>query len=209
MELFTRTIVLQGTIGDTLGAATDIRAYASERSGHEIGLWAVGLGAPFGTMSFSTVVEGLAGAAEMNASLLGDAGYEERAAKLRSHMVGTAETQMMTVIHGQLGQQRPPVGSVATITTAVAAGHYDKVVGFGVEVSQHVESVTGIPMVFGSTLAGPFGQFSWIGVSADAKAADDANAKLMGDATYIEMISGAGDLFVHGASHRMIGTRVA
>ncbi len=209
MELFTRTVLLQGSVDETLGVASDLRAYVSDKVGQEIGLWAVGLGAPYGTLSFSTVVDGLAGAAAMNAHFMGDAGYEERAAKLRSHMVGTAETQMMTVIHGELGDQRPPVGAVATITTAVAAGRYDQVVGFGVELSQHAESVTGMPIVFGSALAGTFGEFGWVGIAADAAAADDANAKLLADPKYIDMISSATDMFVQGAAHRMIGTRVA
>ena len=73
------------------GEADDLK----EGTGVEIGLWAVGLGAPFGTMTYAAPVDGLAGSAAMNAKLIDHAGYHAAVAKLREHTTGPAETNMM------------------------------------------------------------------------------------------------------------------
>lgn len=210
MHLFSRTITLSGVSPESVALAADVRAIASEGIGVEIGLWAVGLGAPFGTMTYAAPVDGLAGSAAMNAKLVDHAGYIAAAAKLREHTTGPAETNMMMPIHGEIRSEGvPPLGAVATSTTAIAAGSYDKVVAFGVEVAQLVESVTGTPMVFGSSVAGQFGEFGWLGVSMDAAAADEANSKLLANPDYIALLSAGGEHFVQGSGHRMIATRIA
>ena len=209
MNLFSRTVVLQGSIADTTAAAADLRAYVSDKLGNEVGLWGAMLGAPLGSMSFTATVDGLAGAAAMNEILMADEGYHAKADTMRQYMVAPAETVMMSLIHGELGEGRPPVGAVATVTTAVAAGAFDQAAGWGVELAQLAESVTGMPVMFGNGLAGTFGEFAWIGITADAAAADAANEALLGNADYIAKISGATELFVPGAAHRIITTRVA
>ena len=62
--------------------------------------------------------------------------------------------------------------------------------------------------MFGNTLAGTFGEFTWISVAADAAAADAANDKLMSSAEYLGKINDATDLFVPGGANRVIATRV-
>ena len=66
-----------------------------------------------------------------------------------------------------------------------------------------------MPVIFGSGVAGTFGEFAWLTVAPDAAAADAANDKLTADADYVAKISGATDLFVSGGAHRIVSTRVA
>jgi hypothetical protein len=56
---------------------------------------------------------------------------------------------------------------------------------------------------------GTFGAVSWIGISADAAAADAASAAMESDAAYIEKLGAVGDLFVPASGNRAVATRVA
>jgi hypothetical protein len=113
-------------------------------------------------------------------------------------------------LSGDLTATPPPVGSVATLTTAVISnGRYADAIGWGLDVAAHVTTVTGMPVGFMMDMFGTFGQVAWIGIAADGAAADAANAKLNVDPGYMEKLGGATDLFVQGASHRSLAYRVA
>ncbi len=210
MHLFSRTLVLNAVTPANMAVAADLRDYASGVLGVDIGLWAAGFGAPYGTVVYAGPADGLAGVTEMNEKLANDATYHDKAAALRAIAVGPAESQLMDPMHGEVrADGAPPIGAVATYTSAVADAPFDQVVGWGIEVSQLAEGIMGYPVIFGSGVAGTFGEFGWLTVAPDAAAADAANAALMASPEYIEKISAATDLFVSTASHRIVSTRVA
>jgi hypothetical protein len=60
MQLFSRRVHMAGPPSETMAYAADLRAHVSEVAGRELALWAVGFGAPLGTMLFSMRVEGVA-----------------------------------------------------------------------------------------------------------------------------------------------------
>ena len=116
---------------------------------------------------------------------------------------------LATPLHGDLGDP-PPVGSMAVVTNAVVAnGQHAEAVGWGIEVAQHVTSLTGMPIGLMMQEYGAFGQLAWIGIGADAAAVDASAAATNGDADYITMLSAAGNLFVPGSGQRSLVTRVA
>jgi len=209
MQLFTRTVTLNGAPADIGAYATDMRSYVSGVLGTEIGLWGVQFGAPAGTMVFSTRVDGLAGAAAMTATLMADEGYHAKIANGQQYVGGPAQDQILNPLHGEIGEGPPPVGAIATVTTAVASAGFDQAVGWGIELAQLAESVMGLPVIFGAGIAGTFGEFAWLSIAPDAAAADAANEAVLGSADYITKISGATDLFVPGGAQRAISTRVA
>jgi hypothetical protein len=210
MHLFSRTVVLDAVTPETIGIAADLRAYASEAIGGEIGLWAAGFGAPYGTMFFTTPTDGLAGAAAMNAKLADDHTYHAKADALRAHASGPAESQLMAPLYGEIrADGSPPLGAIATMTTAVGDAPFDQVVAFGVELSQIAEAAMGLPVVFGSGIAGTFGEFGWLTVAPDAAAADAANEALTSHPDYIAKLNAGTGLFVAGHAHRVVSTRVA
>ncbi len=140
---------------------------------------------------------------------MGDDEYHAKLARGSDYSAGPPQDQLLQPLHGEVGTQAPPAGSVASITTAVAASSYADVVGWGVELAQLVESITGNPVIFGAGQAGTVGEFAWLGVSADAAAADAANEALLSDGDYVAKLNDAGAMFVPGAANRVISTRVA
>lgn len=209
MDLFSRQVMLVGAPTAYMAYATEMREYVSDKLGQDVGLWAAVFGAPRGAMSYTARVEGIAGVQAMNAKLVGDADYMSKLAAGVAHGGGPAQDNLLQPLHGEVGEAAP-VGSVATVTTAVVAnGAYAEAVGWGIEMAQLVESLAGTPMIFGMSAFGTFGQVTWISVAADAAAADAAGEAVNSNADYMARLSAIGDLFVPGSGHRSLAIRVA
>ena len=104
-------------------------------------------------------------------------------------------------MHGEPGEP-PPVGAVATVTTATAlVDRMAEAVGWGVEIAQHVTSVTGTPVAVFTDVFGQMGGMTWIGVQPDLASAEAANAKLMADGDYLGRLAATKDLFIPGSGH--------
>ena len=202
--------MMAGPQADVMAYATDIRAYVAGKTGEDIGLWSVVFGAPIGTMSFTARVDGLAGLQAMTATFIDDAEYHAKLAAGRDFVAAPSEDSLAEPLHGDMGGDPPPVGSMAVVTTAVVGnGAYAEAIGWGIDIAQHAEKVSGMPTVFLMNNYGTFGQVTWIGIAADAAAADAAGAAINADADYVAKLGGARDLFVPGMSHRALLSRVA
>ena len=209
MDLFSRNVLLTGAPGAYMAYATEMRTYVSDKLGQEIALWSVGFGAPRGAMTYTARVDGLAGVQAMNATLADDADYMAKLATGATMGGGAAEDSLMQPLHGEMGDP-PPVGSVATVTTAVVGnGAYADAIGWGIEMAQLVESIGGTPTIFGMSAFGTFGQVAWINVAADAAAADAAGQAVNSNADYMGRLSAIGGLFVPASGHRSLAIRVA
>ncbi len=209
MQLFTRQLMTGGPEAEASTWASEMAAAASATMGTEVALWAVSFGAPVGAIAFTMRVDGIADLLAKAAPLAGDAGYQAKLAKGATIMVGAPEDSLATPLHGELGDP-PPVGSMAVVTNAVVAnGKYAEAVGWGIDVAQHVTSLSGMPVALLMQEYGAFGQLTWIGIGADAAAIDASATATNGDADYINKLSAAGDLFVPGSGHRTLATRMA
>ncbi len=209
MQLFTRQLITTGPVAEAAAWATEMAAAASSKMGAEVALWSAGFGAPVGAMAFTVRVEGIADLMAKTAPLADDADYQAKLAKGAAIVVGPAQDSLATPLHGDLGDP-PPVGSMAVVTNAVIAnGQYEEAVGWGIDVAQHVTSLTGMPVGLMMQEYGTFGQLTWIGISADAAAVDASAAATNGDAAYIKKLSASGNLFVPGSGQRSLATRVA
>jgi hypothetical protein len=209
MDLFSRTVSTVGPPADVMAFATDMTAFVSDKLGQEVALWAMGFGAPAGTIGWTARIDGLAGVSAMQATLMEDPEYHAKLGAGRDFVAAPATDQLGSLIHGELGDP-PPVGSVAAITSAVIGnGKYAEAVAWGIDMADHAGSVTGVPTNFMMSRFGTFGAVTWIGVSADAAAADAAGAALESDAAYIEKLGAVGDLFVPASGNRSVATRVA
>lgn len=210
MKLFSRRVHLVGPPAETMAYATDMCAYVTDKIGREVALWAAGFGAPLGTMLFSMRVEGIADLSASTEGLMADPEYHAKLAAGAQFTGAPAEDALGTPIRGELGNESPPVGAYAAVTTAqIANGKYADAFGWAVEIAGHVESVTGTPTMVLSSQYGAFGTVTWIGAVADAAAVDASNDALMGDEGYMTMLAAAEDLFVPGSGQQVLIQRIA
>jgi hypothetical protein len=210
MQLFSRIVTLAGPPAASTAYAVEMREYAANAIGREIALWAAQFGAPVGTMSYAMRVEGLADLQAATAPLLADAEYLERLAAGQQFVGGPTTDSLAQPLLGELGEASPPVGCVAMITTATMnAGRYSKAIGWGIDIAKHVSAVGGMPTMFLTSSFGEFGGVAWIAVAPDMATVDAAGAAVNADPGYLEMLDGAGDLFLPGSGNRVLMTRVA
>jgi len=205
MQLFSRSVMFTGPFADVMGYAAGMRQHVADKLGREIALWNVMFGAPIGTMVYTARVDGIADMQSIGQTLIADPEYHELLATGRAFSAGPAVDTLATPLYGELGASPPPVGSVAVITSAtIANGKYAEAVGWGMEIAQYIESLSGVPGLFLMQDYGGFGQVTWIGSTPDA-AAQKVNA----DPGYLERLKAAGELFAEGSGHRALATRVA
>ncbi len=211
MHLFSRAVHMVGEPAETMAYAADMRSYVSDLAGQEVALWSGAFGVPLGSMMYTARVEGMAGFMAMSGAVTSDEGYHAKLAEGAAYRSGTpAQDQLGEPIYGELGGTPPPVGSIATITSAqITTGKYAEAFEWGVAVSQRVESVGGTGVMFMRGLFGPFGNVTWVSVYADASAADASNQAVNGDAEYMKLLGDIGGMFVEGSGHQSMAIRVA
>jgi hypothetical protein len=210
MYLFSRAVLLAGPPAQSGAYAIDMRQYVADVTGRDIALWSAVFGAPLGSMAYAMRVSGLADLQSVSAPLLADPGYHERIAAGQQFSGGPAVDNLAQPMLGELGEESPPVGSVATLTTAtMAGGQYGKAIAWGIDVAQHVSKVSGVPTMFLVNSYGTFGDVAWIAVVPDMATADAASTAVNSDADYLAKLEDAGELFQQGSGNRMLMTRIA
>jgi hypothetical protein len=209
MLLFSRIATLTGSPRKSMPWAVQITEYVNAHSPLPVTCWAVNFGYPIGTVAWSSFVESEAALAAATGSLLADSGYLDLVESAADLVSTPGHDLLREVIYGTPGDP-PPVGSLATVTTATAiVDRLSDALGWAVEIGQHVEGVVGSPVAVLADVFGTVGGIAWIGSQPDAAAADAARAKLNADGDYLKKIAGSKDLFINGSDHVSQATRIA
>ena len=201
MLLFSRVLTVTGSPRQALPWALSVTSYVNDHSDLDVGLWSATYGYPLGTLAWTALVESQTALAAATAGLLADDGYFDLIEQAADLIDQPGEDLLRQLVHGQPGEP-PPVGAVATVTTATAlVDRMADAVGWGVEIAEHATSVTGTPVAVFTDVFGQMGGMTWIGVQPDLAAAEVANAKLMADGDYLGRLAATKDLFIPGSGH--------
>ena len=211
MYLFTRTGTLGGDPNGAMAWAIKVGGAASAASGRQINTWVAQFGFPVGTVVWSAWLDGHADLTSAFGPLATHADYQAAANEGVAFQTTPHESALRQVVSGGPveGAEGPGLGSVATVTTAVAlGGKMAAVIAWGVEVAAIASSVSGLPVSFLVDSYGTFGQVTWIGGAVDMAAADAANDAMNASADYMKAVDGGTDLFVPASGHRALYTRI-
>jgi hypothetical protein len=210
MYLFTRLATLRGNQRKSMAWAAEINGYVDAHSDHTLTLWRADFGYPVGTVAWSAWVESHAALNTGFAPLLDDDGYFALLDQGQEFLAAPAEDVLRQPLHGAPTGDGPPIGAVATVTTAVVAGgKYDAGIGWGIEMAQLVEEVTKLPTMFLLDSYGTFGQVTWLSGAPDLASADAASQTINANDKYMKRLGDVGDLFVPGSGRRGLVTRIA
>ncbi len=211
MLLYSRTLIVRGDQRRTSAWAEEMREFVSSAAGLQFSLWAGIAGAPIGTLGFTTFVQSQAELEAATASLTTDEKYHDKVAKGMDFVVAPPEDQLVQIQHTSGGSyQRADVGAIATITTAqIANGQYSAALKWSVEMADLVTSITGVPVLFGNSVAGLFGQVGFIGTSPDMASAEQMEESLNKEPHYLAKLDALAGLFVDGSGRRQLLRRIA
>lgn len=209
MLLFSRVVTLTGSPRQAVPWAIGITGYVNANSDLDVSLWSANFGYPLGTVAWSAVVESEVALAEGTAKLLVDDGYFDQIDNGLDFAAEPGQDFLRELVHGQPGDP-PPIGAVATITTATAlVDRMAEAVGWGVEIAQYVTSATDAPVSVLTNVYGQMGQITWIGVQPDLAAAEAVRLKLSADMDYLGRMAATKELYVPASGHVSHVTRIA
>jgi hypothetical protein len=176
-----------------------------------VSLWATRLGAPVGTLTYTTMLQSLAELDAADSSLLADEEYLNYVAEFQPFVAGPPVDRAVEVVHSAGGEyRRADVGAVGNVVTAqVANARFGAAIKWSIEVADLVAEVTGHPGVLGRDVAGDFGTVVWIATMPDVGTLDTANEALGKDPRYLAKLDEMGDIFLPGSGHTSILRRIA
>ncbi len=209
MLLFSRVVTPTGNPRKAVAWAFGMTEYVNAHSDLDVTLWSGTFGYPVGTLAWSTMVESQVALAESTSKLLTDDGYFDLIDEAQDMVTTAPHDILRELVFGQPSDP-PPIGAVATITTATAlVDRMADAVGWGVEIAQYVTEATGAPVALLTSVFGQMGEIAWIGVQPDLAAAEAVRTKLGGDTEYLAKLAPTKDLFVPASGHVSQVTRLA
>lgn len=208
MELFTRDMVLSGPPADVRQWAVEVAEAFEDATGRQINVWTSVAGGIAGHYSWGYQVDGSADVIANSMTAMADRTYLAKVEEGRQYFDGHPRDTIYRA-YGKLTEDRTRVGNVAMITQATAkAGSLGHAVGWGIEISEYVQRLTGVYNVLLSSPAGSFSQLTWMGIAKDAAQADEADRRMRTDDEYLKLISRGGEFFQDGSGHTQLFLRV-
>ena len=173
---------------------------ARRESGLDIHAWMSTMSPDLGTVVWATMAEDLVHLEQANDKLGASESFldlTERGAEL---FAGPLSDGLSQVVSGEV-DPAAPVPSYATSARAVAAnGHLRAAIEGGVEIAEAATRITGVPTMFAVSSTGPYGGCAWNSGFSDIGQLEQAEAALMADAGWIDLIDRCGPNYAPGAS---------
>jgi len=200
MFLFTRAVALGGTPRAVRPFLQKVTDHVRQATSLDITVWAAEFGFPIGTFMWNATVESQAAFDAATAPLLDDDAYFDILETGQDLLLAPAEDSLRSLVHGTPAEGTPPLGAVATVTTAVVT--MDRVadaMAWSVDMAIHVEKLIDSPVTCWTSAFGQMGEVTWISVLPDLTAGDGAMAAMNSDEGYISRLHETGDLFIPGS----------
>jgi hypothetical protein len=209
MHLFTRTRMIDPMHATEAHAfAVDMSQYAAATTGLEVIPWATVYGGPVGTVSYSARVDSQGAMGAAMATLVSDAGYQQRVTDSVGHLfTGPVEDAI-----GEFVSFAGPGGNAGNfamvVTAQCAPGRIAEAMAWGVDILSHHSKITGLDGALVRSLYGPWATLAWVQLADSWEDVDAAVASLAADATYLERIDDAGQLFLAGSASQSLARRL-
>lgn len=209
MNLISRSLAVSPENADGgYAVSVEIAGYISKNHGVAVTPWTTVYGAPLGIVTFSCRVDSLAAMGKLDADLAADKAYIDVVATAAGQLVGPIQDTAAQFV--AMSGEPNLAGKYAGIVSAQAAGgKIAESMGWGIDILNHVTSVTGVGGSFVRSLFGDWGRVSWIALYDSLEELDAAEAKQSSDAAYIEKLDRAGDLFVEGSATQILLRRLS
>jgi hypothetical protein len=200
MYLFNRRTRLVGGNGTAgLEWATAITEKATAITGQEIQLWATVYSPAYGTISWTSWFEDLTSLEKLGDLLDGDASMTKLADQGAQFTDGSLDDGVLQPIYGTPDPARD-IQYVGSVTAVAAAGNIERAMGFGVEVAQKVEVITGMTCMFAQAMSGPYGSVGWLTAYDNISAIEAAGTAMAADTSLLKLVDSSAGCFVEDPS---------
>jgi hypothetical protein len=209
MYMFSRLVTLNGSPRKVLPWIANITKFVNDHGTLPTSCWQASFGYPLGTVAWSTVADSQVALSAAMGALLAQDGFHDLLDAGTELIAAPGQDTLRELVYGTPSEP-PPIGAVATVTTATAAvDRLGDAFVWAVEVAQYVENVIGSPVAVLRDMFGTLGGITWVGSVPDAAAADAAAGKMAADSGYLAKVAGSKDLFIPGSGHSGQLVRIA
>ena len=169
------------------------------------------LGAPLGTLVYSTLVGSLAERQAAEDVLSNDEEFLDLFVDAQQYVSGPIVDEVMEIVHAAGGEyRRAEVGSIVSVIRAqVSNARYGAAAKWGTEMADLVAEITQRPIGFCRGVAGEFGSVAWLSTEPNMATLDAANEALAKDPRYMAKLDEMVDLFLPGSGRSVISKRIA
>jgi hypothetical protein len=185
-----------------VAAAIEAGSRASDKLGMPVFVWSSLFSSAGGEVSWSCRVDHLADAVAIDDTLFADDDFAQWAEDNDGLFVGPAADGIWQVLHA--APTGPPKQYLQATSAVCANGSMSEGMAVGVEVAEAVGSITGIPVMFLSSVTGVFGAVGWLSTVDDLADAEAADAKLAADNDWLKLLDRAGHVYAPGTASAMM-----
>jgi hypothetical protein len=200
MYLFTRTGRFSpGGVRDAMAFVGEVTEKVRQETGLDVSAWTTTMSPELGGVVWSTFVEDFAHLEEANDKLATSDSFNDLTDRGAEMFAGPLSDQVGQVVVGEVDPSQQP--SHATAAQAVAAnGKLRGAIDGGVEIAEAASRITGLQTMFVAGITGPYGGCAWITGANDIGEVERAEAALMADDGWIDLIDRVGPSYQAGAS---------
>lgn len=204
MYLFTRAGRLApGAIREGISFVTAITEKVNQETGLDVHTWGASMSPELGTIVWATFVESLEELESAEDKLAVSDHYLELTEKGAKLFAGPLSDGLASVVSGPMDPSAPLPSYVTAARATAVNGRFGEAMAAGVEIAEAATRITGIATSFLVDATGAYGGCRWNSGHADIASVERAEAALMADAGWVELIDRVGTAFGHGTTQAM------
>jgi len=201
MYLFTRSGRFRpGATREAVTFVGEVTEKARQETGMDIHAWMATMSPEFGTVVWATFAEDLEHLEQANDKLAMSESFIDLTDRGAGLFAGPLSDALSQVVAGEVDPTTPPPNYVTMARADAANGQLRGAFAGGVEIAEAGARITGVPVLFLVAATGPYGGCAWSSGFADIGALEQAEAALMTDDGWLEVIDRVGPCYAEGAS---------
>ncbi len=201
MYLFTRSgRFAPGASREVVSYVGEVTEKARQETGMDIHAWSSTLSADLGTVVWATFADDLEHLEQANDKLTMSDSFIDLADRGAGLFTGPLSDTVAQVVAGEVDPSTPVPNYVMSARAVAANGQLRAALAGGVEIAEASTRITGVPTLFLVGSTGAYGGCAWSSGFADIGQLEHAEAALMADDSWIELIDRVGPAYAQGAS---------
>lgn len=201
MYLFTRAGRFgPGSARDSMSFVGAITEKVNQETGLDVHAWVASMSPELGTVVWASFVDSLEELEAAEDKLAVSDGFAELAEQGAKLFAGPLQDGLAQVVVGTFDRSAPLPAYVAVARAAAVNGKLRDAMTAGVEIAEAATRISGIPTAFLVDTTGPFGGCRWNSGHADIASLERAEASLMADDSWLELLDRVGGCYQDGVT---------
>jgi len=201
MFLFTRSgRFAPGANREVVSFVGEVTEKVRQETGLDVHAWASTFSPDLGTVVWATFAEDLEHLEQANDKLTMSDAFIDLADRGAGLLAGPLTDGLAQVVAGEVDPSAPTPNYVTVASAVAANGQLRAALAGGAEIAEAASRITGIPTLFVVSTTGAYGGCAWTSGFTDIGQLEQAEAALMADDGWIDLIDRVGPSYAQGAS---------